>query len=197
MKRSNLFSFYAKSYHPTNKKLRSRCCQQLCCAEKANEYLDTNRPPEKQRYVDKIEYGHAFPRKWKDIIPIDTMNNNSKWQDAVAKEVAALLNMGCFDVQSLDYKPSDEYQYVHMHWVYTVKPDLTYKARLVCDGSRVDPKGLDTCATVVKSISVRLIDLIADAWNKEVLTGDIGNAFIQSDTNEKIYTCFGSDFGEL
>ena len=84
-----------------------------------------------------------------------------------------------------------------MHWVYCVKPDLTYKARLVCDGSRLDPKGLDTRATVVKSISVRLLDIIADAWNKEVLTGDIGNAFIQSDTNEKIYTRFGDEFGEL
>ena len=72
-----------------------------------------------------------------------------------------------------------------MHWVYAVKNDLTYKARLVCDGSRVDPRGLDTRATVVKTLSVRLLDLIADAWNKQVLTGDIGNAFIQSDTREK------------
>ena len=56
---------------------------------------------------------------------------------------------------------------------------------------------MDTCATVVKSMSVRLIDLIADAWNKEVLTGDICSVFIQIDTNEKIYTCFGSEFGEL
>ena len=91
------------------------------------------------------------------------MNKNSQWQDAVAKEVAALLDMGCFDVHSPDYKAPDEYQYVHMHWVYCVKPNLTYKARLVCDGSRVDPKGLDTRATVVKTISVRLLDLITDA----------------------------------
>ena len=124
------------------------------------------------------------------------MNNNSCWKEAVAKEVAALLNLQCFDIQSRDFKPNNEYQYVHMHWVYVVKPDLTYKARLVCDGSRVDPKGLNTRATVVKTISVRLLDLIADAWNKEVLTGDIGNAFIQSDTKEKIYTCFGDEFGE-
>ena len=73
---------------------------------------------------------------------------------------------------------------------------MTYKARLVCDGSRVDPKGLNTRATVVKTISVRLLDIIADAWNKEVLTGDIGNTFIQSNTNDKIFTRFGTEFGE-
>ena len=63
------------------------------------------------------------------------MNGNSQWQDAVAKEVAALLNMGCFDVLSKGCKPSKDYQYVHMHWVYAIETDLTYKARLVCDGS--------------------------------------------------------------
>ena len=69
-----------------------------------------------------------------------------------------------------------------MHWVYTVKNDFTYKARLVCDGSQVDPRGLDTRATFVKSISVCLLDLIAHAWNKQIITGDIGNSFVQSDT---------------
>ena len=86
---------------------------------------------------------------------------------------------------------------MHMHWVYAVKNDLTYKARLVCDGSRVDLRGLDTRATVVKTLSVRLLNIIADAWNKQVLTGDIGNAFIQLDTKEKIFTKFVNEFGDL
>ena len=84
-----------------------------------------------------------------------------------------------------------------MHWVYTVKNDFTYKARLVCDGSQVDPRGLDTCATVIKSISVRLLDLIAHTWNKQIITGDISNAFVQFDTKEKIYTQLGSKFDTL
>ena len=43
-------------------------------------------------------------------------------------------------------------------------------------------------ATVVKGVSVRLLDLIADSQNLSVLAGDIGNAFIQANTKEKIYT---------
>ena len=150
--------------------------------------LDSKQQAKGKQYNDEIQYGHAVPRKYIDCIRIDNMNGNNRWKEAVAKEVAALLNLQCFDIQSPDFKPDNEYQYVHMHWVYAVKSDLTYKARLVCDGSRVDPKGLNTRATVVKTISVRLLDIIADAWNKEVLTGDIGNAFIQSYTNKKIYT---------
>ena len=118
-----------------------------------------------------------MPRRYSDVIHIDNANGNNCWKDAVAKEVAALLHLQCFDIQSPDFKPDNKYQYVHMHWVYAVKSDLTYKARLVCDGSHVDPKGLSTRATVVKTISVRLLDIIADAWNNEVLTGDIANTF--------------------
>ena len=49
------------------------------------------------------------------------MNGNKRWKEAVAKEVAALLNLQCFDIQSLDFKPDNKYQYVHIHWVYAVK----------------------------------------------------------------------------
>jgi len=45
---------------------------------------------------------------------------------------------------------------------------------------------------VVKEISVQLLDLIADAQGLEVVCGDIGNAFIQAYTNEKIYTRVGT-----
>ena len=73
---------------------------------------------------------------------------------------------------------------------------MIYKARLVCDGSRIDPRGLSTRATVVKTISVRLLDLIADAQGHTVLCGDIDNAFIQAKTKEKIYTRVGKEFGD-
>ena len=91
-----------------------------------------------------MQFGHAVPKNWNDIICVDTQNGNCLWQDAVAKEVAALLELGCFDIKSLNFKPPNDYQFVRMHWVYAVKYDLTYKARLVCDSSCVDPRGLDT-----------------------------------------------------
>ena len=80
--------------------------------------------------------------------------------------------------------------------MYDVKPDLTHKTRLVCDGSRVDPRGLSTRATVVKGVFVRLIDIIADYQNLKVMKGDIFNAFIQSHTKENIYTKCGPKLGD-
>ena len=107
------------------------------------------------------------------------------------KEVAALILHQCFDFKSPGYNPPGDFQYCRLHFVYDLKPDLWYKARLVCDGSMVDPRGLSTRTTVVKGISVRLLDLVADIQNLKVMTGDIGNAFIQAHTNEKIFTKCG------
>lgn len=73
-----------------------------------------------------------------------------------------------------------------MHWVYVVRKDLTYKFWLVHSRSCVKPKWLNIGATIAKTISVVLSDLVVDVWNKEVLTGDICNIFIQSIAKEKI-----------
>ena len=53
---------------------------------------------------------------------------------------------------------------------------------------------MSTRATVVKTISGRILDFIADAQGFKILCGDIGNVFIQSKTNEKIFTRLGSEF---
>ena len=68
----------------------------------------------------------------------------------------------CFDFKPPDYKPPTGYQFYRLHLVYDIKPDLIYKAKLVCNGSQVDPRDLSTRVTVVKSIYVRLLDLILD-----------------------------------
>ena len=126
---------------------------------------------------------------------IDAEAGNRLWQEAIEKEVNALIKHGCFDFKTPNYKPTSDYQYCRLHFVYDIKNCLTYKARLVAGGHMVDSRGLSTRATVVKTISVRLLDLIASAQKLIVLCGDIGNAFIQATTNEKIYTRAGNEFG--
>ena len=55
---------------------------------------------------------------------------------------------------------------------------------------------VSTRATVVKGISVHLLDLIAESQGLEFLCGDIGNAFIQAFTKEKVFTWCGPEFGD-
>jgi len=109
-----MFEFYSLLYLPTNKKLRSRRIRKLRRVHNENDTLDAKIKTSK-RFIDKIQYGHTVPCNWKDIICIDARNENSAWQDAVAKEVAALIDLGCFDVKSPNFKPPDDYQFVQMH----------------------------------------------------------------------------------
>ena len=44
----------------------------------------------------------------------------------------------------------------------------------------------------MKIISIRLLDIIADAQGPELLCGDIGDVFIQEITKKKIYTRVGT-----
>ena len=62
--------------------------------------------------------------------------------------------------------------------IYEVKQDGCHKAHLVVGGHLVDPRGISTRSTVVKGVSVHLLDVIAHCDNQKVFCGDVGNAFI-------------------
>ena len=95
----------------------------------------------------------------KDVVRLDGEAGNRRWQEAIEQEVNALIKYDCFDFKTPNYKPSAEYQYCRLHFVYDIKQDLRYKARLVCNGSLRDPRGMSTRANVVKTVSVRFLDL--------------------------------------
>ena len=190
LRRVQFSGLESSTYDPSPKIARSRRAKRARRAQAEARIPD---PPKGKR---NFKYGLEVPKNWMDIKRLDAVAGNTRWQQAVEKEVGALVMHQCFDFKTPDYKPPTEYQYCRLQMIYDIKSDLTFKARLVCDGSQIDPKGLSTRATVVKTLSVRLLDLIADAQGLEVLCGDIGNAFIQADTKEKIYTRVGTEFGD-
>ena len=60
----------------------------------------------------------------------------------------------------------------------------------------VSADGLPTHAGTIKGVSMCLLFLIAAANDLDVLTGDIGNAFVNAETLEKTHCCLGPKFGE-
>lgn len=149
----------------------------------------------KRTKVSNMKFRIEVPNNWADVLRIDREAGNRLWKEEVEKEVGYLRLHKCFKFCSPDYKLRSDYQYAPLRMVYDVKPDLTRKACLVIQGHRVDPRGISTRDTVVKGISVRLLDLIAHRDDLEIICGDIGNAFIQADTKELCYTRCGVEFG--
>ena len=76
--------------------------------------------------------------------------------------------------------------------IMNIKQDLRHKCRLVAGGHLIDALDHDIYSTTVKSISVKLLQVIAHNANLEILCGDIGNAYVNAYTNKKVYTIAGN-----
>ena len=75
-------------------------------------------------------------------------------------EIVSLLSRSCFDFCPLDSKPGPDFQFVKLTMIYEVKQDGCRKARLVVGGDLVDPRSISTHSTIMKGVSVRLLDVM-------------------------------------
>lgn len=154
-------------------------------------------PNKKRRKPGRIarpvreKYGVIIPNTVEEALALDKLNGNTYWQDAIYTEVKVLIDLGCFEFLSPQDKPSAEYQRTKLTMIFEVKQDGRRKARLVAGGHLVELQGLNARSTVVKGISLRLLDIIAHRDNLKMLCGDVTNAFITADCLEKVYAFCG------
>jgi hypothetical protein len=88
----------------------------------------------------------------------------------------------------------DGYSWAPLRMLFVVKQDGRRKARLIIGGHVLDSENMDCYASVTKSISQRLLMIIALANKFGVLTGDIKNAYLYADCDVKVYTRVGEEF---
>ena len=148
--------------------------------------------PQKQ-----YKFGVQVPRNVREALELDKANGNTLWEDAIKLEVQTLTDMECFEFKPSGHDPGAEYQKTILHMVWDVKQDLRRKARLVAGGHLVDALDHDIYSSTVKGISVRLLHVIAHKAGLEQLCGDVGNAYVNAFTNERVYAIAGPEFGEL
>ena len=79
--------------------------------------------------------------------------------------------------------------------IFEVKLHLRRKARLIIGGHVVKSSGHEVYASTMQSVSARILMIIAAAEKLDVMTGDIGNAYLNTNTKEKIYSRAGAEFG--
>lgn len=140
------------------------------------------------------KFGIRVPDTVEEAIEIDTINGNTLWQDAIAKEMQNVYV--AFDVHSETQAPPG-YKLIPHRIIFEIKMDFTMKARLVAGGHKTDPLAQLTYSSVVSRESVRIGFLIAAMYDIEPLAADIGNAYLNAPTKEKYYIITGLEFGEL
>ena len=152
----------------------------------------------KSNVMGSFKYGIYVPRNVDDALAQDEKNGNSLWREAIIKELTSLMHMKTFKlidkVNFAEIRKKEKYQYAPLRMIFDVKQDLRRKARLVIGGHVIDSTGLDVYASNMETISARVLMLIASANKQEVLTGDIGVAYLYAKVGQKVYCRLGTEF---
>ena len=152
------------------------------------------------------QFGFLIPKDYKQALQLDEQNGNSKWYDATKLEMDQINEYKVFqDHGKAKYDPKSRkvsnapigYQKIRIQSIFAVKHDGRHKARLVA-GGHLTPDPIESIYSGVVSIrSLRLVIFLAKLNNLEVWRADIGNAYLEAKTKEKLYIVAGPEFEEL
>jgi hypothetical protein len=88
------------------------------------------------------------------------------------------------------------YQRIKCHMIFDVKMDnLTRKARFVAGGHTTQTPTSLTYSSVVSRESVRIAFTLASLNGLEICVADVGNAYLNANCRERIWTVAGPEFG--
>ena len=143
----------------------------------------------------EMKFGVQVPQDVAAARKLDKENGNNLWEQAINKELKNVIV--AFKLLDDGLKPPPGSKKIPYHFVFTVKFDLTRKARLVAGGHRhKDVPSYETYSSVVSRDSVRIILTLAALNNLNLLAADIGNAYLNAPNKEKVHiTCGPELFG--
>ena len=169
------------------------------------EYLEDktdNGPLEDGLYRFKSIKDHKGP--YTHALQLDIQNGNNKWKDAIDLEIDQIkeyqvfkdFGKAVYDKNKITNAP-EGHQKIRVHFVFDVKHCGKFKARLVADG-HLTKEPMETVYSGVVSIrNLRLAMFLAELNDLELWGADVGNAYLQALTREKLYIVGGPEFEAL
>ena len=152
-----------------------------------------------------VRYQHGFqvPKDYNDAMRLDKENGNTHWQDAMDLELTQIHEYKVFkDTGKAKFHngkvvTTDGFQKIRVHFVYAVKHDGRFKARLVADGHLTKEPVESIYSGVVSLRSLRMVVFLSQLNNLEIWGADVGNAYLEAYTDEKLCIMAGPEFKEL
>jgi hypothetical protein len=139
------------------------------------------------------KFGIELPKTVEEALEIDRKTCTTYWYDAIQKEMCN--NAIAFEFLEPGESIPISYTKVTLHMVFDIKIDFTRKARLVAGGHLTQVQSHLTYSSVVSRESVQIMFLIAALNDLQVLSADIGNAYLNAPNREKVYAIAGKEFG--
>ena len=179
---------HLKRYAKTSKRLIRAVKQSRICQVRAS-----------------VRYQHGFqvPKDYNDAMRLDKENGNTHWQDAMDLELTQIHEYKVFkDTGKAKFHNGkvvtpDGFQKIRVHFVYAVKHDGRFKARLVADGHLTKEPVESIYSGVVSLRSLRMVVFLSQLNNLEIWGADVGNAYLEAYTDEKLCIMAGPEFKEL
>ena len=151
----------------------------------------------------RYQHGFQVPKDYNDAMRLDKENGNTHWQDAMDLEVTQIHEYKVFkDTGKAKFHNGkvvtpDGFQKIRVHFVYAVKHDGRFKARLVADGHLTKEPVESIYSGVVSLRSLRMVVFLSQLNNLEIWGADVGNAYLEAYTDEKLCIMAGPEFKEL
>ena len=151
----------------------------------------------------RYQHGFQVPRDYNDAMRLDKENGNTPWQDAMDLELTQIHEYKVFrDTGKAKFHNGkvvtpDGFQKIRVHFVYAVKHDGRFKARLVADGHLTKEPVESIYSGVVSLRSLRMVVFLSQLNNLEIWGADVGNAYLEAYTDEKLCIMAGPEFKEL
>ena len=151
----------------------------------------------------RYQHGFQVPKDYNDAMRLDKENGNTHWQDAMDLELTQIHEYKVFkDTGKAQFHNGkvvipDGFQKIRVHFVYAVKHDGRFKARLVADGHLTKEPVESIYSGVVSLRSLRMVVFLSQLNNLENWGADVGNAYLEAYTDEKLCIIAGPEFKEL
>ncbi len=147
------------------------------------------------RTAPKFQYGFEIPRNFVHGIQLDKRNGNNRWGESTILEFRQLAEYDTFTDLGKDGRPPDDFKKIRVHLIFAVKHDGRHKARCVADGHLTDIPLDSVYSGVVSLRGLRTLIFLAELNGLKTWATDIGNAYLEAVTSEKVYIIAGAEFG--
>ena len=149
----------------------------------------------KMSSTKSYKFGIEVPKGIRHALHLDENNDDNEWENALQKEVNQINEFETFRIIPDEQPMPKGYKRIPYHFVFDVKFDLRRKARLVAGGHMTAPLREHVYSGVVSMEAIRIGFMLAKMNGLQVCAGDIGNAYLNAKTKEKVYVIAGPEFG--
>ena len=127
---------------------------------------------------------------------LDKENGNTLWQDAIWRELDQISSYKSFCKIGVGVSPGADFKKIKVKFVFNCKADGHRKGHLVAQGD-MTPEPEELVYSLVATLhSLHIVVFLAELNGLNLMQGDIGNAYLESYTQEKVYFIAGPEFGQ-